>query len=216
MNVKKWLMGVALVSGLLGGGAGCWAAEPLYAQDFSKAALGNPPEELLILDGQFAVKEDAGERFLELPGAPLDTYGFLFGPGQQSGVRVSARIYGVKQGRKFPAFAVGLCGAGGYRLQVSPAKQAIELFRGDNELASAPFAWKSGVWTRLALQIRKTADGYRVEGKAWAADSTEPAEPQIAQSQKDLPAAGKSGAWGMPFAGTPIRFDDLTVTQATP
>ena len=189
------------------------SAAPLYQQDFTAAAPGSQPEDLLILDGQFAVKEDSGNRFLELPGAPLESYGFLFGPSNQSGVEVSARIFSSRQGRKFPTFAVGLNGASGYRLQVSPAKKALELLKGDTSVASVPFDWKSGEWTEMRLRIAKVAaGGFRVEGRAWAAWAAEPAQPLLTFDEMTLQPAGKSGAWGMPFAGTPIRFDDLRVT----
>jgi hypothetical protein len=188
---------------------------PLYVQDFAKVPAGAPPDELLVLDGQFSVKDDGGNMVLELPGAPLDTYGFLFGPSKQAGVRVAARIKAARQGRKFPVFAVGLCGAGGFRLQVSPAKQAVELLRGDAPVTSAPFAWKSGGWTRLSLQLVKTADGALVEGKVWNDGDPEPAAPQIKQPVPELPAAGRAGAWGLPFSGNPIEFDDLVVAEVS-
>jgi len=189
------------------------AAAPVYQQDFSKAEPGSQPEELLILDGQFAVREEAGNRFLELPGAPLESFGFLFGPSNQSGMEVSARIFGSRQGRKFPTFAVGLNGASGYRLQVSPAKKALEILKGDTSVASIPFDWKSGEWTELRLRIAPASAGkYRIEGRAWPAGSTVPAQSMISFEESTLQPAGKSGAWGMPFAGTPIRFDDLKVT----
>ncbi len=189
------------------------SAAPLYQQDFTTAAAGSQPEDLLVLDGQFTVKEEGGNRFLELPGAPLESYGFLFGPSNQSGVEVSARILATRQGRKFPTFAVGLNGASGYRLQVSPAKKALEILKGDTAAASVPFDWKSGEWTELRLHVLKTpSGGFRVEGKVWAAGATEPAQPLISLDEATLQPAGKAGAWGMPFAGTPIRFDDLKVT----
>ena len=189
------------------------AAPPVYAQDFSKAAPGSQPDDLLILDGQFAVKEEAGNRFLELPGAPLESFGFLFGPSEQSGFEVSARIFGSRQGRKFPTLAVGLNGASGYRLQVSPAKKALELFKGETAVATAAFDWKSGEWTELRLRIVKGGTaGFRVEGRAWPASGTEPSQAQVVLEETTLQPAGKAGAWGMPFAGTPILFDDLKLT----
>jgi len=189
------------------------SAAPLYQQDFTKAEVGSQPEDLLLLDGQFAVREDAGNRFFELPGAPLESFGFLFGPSNQSGVEVSARIFSTKQGRKFPTFAVGLNGASGYRLQVSPAKKSLEILKGDSSAASIPFDWKSGEWTEMRLRIVKNASGtFRVEGRAWATGSAEPTQPLVTLDESTLQPAGKSGAWGMPFAGTPIRFDDLKVT----
>ena len=105
-------------------------------------------------------------------------------------------------------------GASGYRLQVTPAKKAIELFKGDTVAATAPFDWKSGEWTELRLSVRKVKDDeFAVEGKAWTAGTAEPAAPVVSITEAKVLPAGKSGTWGMPFAGTPIRFDDLKVTR---
>jgi hypothetical protein len=189
-------------------------ADPLYSQDFNKADIGSQPDELLILDGQFAVKEEGGQRYFELPGAPLESFGFLFGPSEPSGVVSAARIQASKSGRKFPTFGIGVNGASGYRLQVTPAKKAIELFKGDTVAATAPFDWKTGEWTELRLSVRKVKDDeYAVEGKAWTAGTAEPAAPVVSITEAKVLPAGKAGAWGMPFAGTPIRFDDLKVTR---
>lgn len=186
--------------------------KPLFSQDFSRVQGSEVPDEFLVLDGQFAVKEDGGNRFLELPGSPLDTFGVMFGPNESSGVRVGARIFGTKQGRKFPAFEVGLNGVGGFKLRIAPAKKRVELLNGDDVLATALFEWKTGEWTNLRLQVRKTSDGLKIEGRAWQ-EGDEPREWTVTATEKTAVPAGKAGVWGMPFAGTPIRFDDLTVTS---
>ena len=187
--------------------------KPLYENNFEKAELEKVPADMLVLDGGFAVKADAGNQFLELPGAPLDTFGVLFGPTEKDGVAVSARIHGTGKGRRFPTFGVGLNGAGGFRLQVSPGKKLLELFKGDEVVASAPFAWESDSWTQLRLQARKVKDGeWKIEGKAWKQGGEEPKEWLIAFTANAETPAGRPSIWGNPFSGTPIRFDDLAVT----
>src|SRR6266511_1448602 len=79
-------------------------AKPIYANDFSSTAAGKTPEEFMVLSGTFLVKEEGGNKFLELPGSPLDTFGLLFGPTEQAGLTASARFFGTRQGRKFPTF----------------------------------------------------------------------------------------------------------------
>jgi hypothetical protein len=188
----------------------------LYENDFEKAALDKVPDDFLVLDGQFAVKEEAGNKFLELPGAPLDTFGVLFGPTEKEGTAVSARIFGTGKGRRYPTLAVGLNGQGtsAYRLQVSPAKKALELFKGDEVKATVPYEWQSGGWTRLWLQVRKVKEGqWKVEGKAWTDE--EPSSWLVSFDETEQPVAGKASIWGSPYATTPIRFDDLKVTPAT-
>src|SRR2546429_27828 len=191
------------------------AAKAIYENDFEKAELNKVPDDFLVLDGQFAVKEEGGNKFLELPGAPLDTFGVLFGPTEKEGVVVSGRIFGTGKGRRYPTFALGLNGQGtsAYKLQVTPAKKALELFKGDEVKASVPYEWNSGAWTRLRLQVRKVKEGeWRVEGKVWT--DKEPSAWMVSVDEKEQPVAGRASIWGSPYATTPIRFDDLLVISA--
>ena len=190
----------------------------LYQNDFQKADTGKVPDDFLVLDGRFAVKEEEGNKFLELPGAPLDTFGVLFGPTEKEGITVSARAFGTNKGRRYPTFAVGLNGQGSaaYRLQVSPAKKAVELYRGDEVKASLPFEWRSGTWTTLRLRVRKVTDGdWSVEGKVWVDGGKEPGAWMVTFDEKEQPVAGKASIWASPYATTPVRFDDLLVTSAS-
>ena len=191
-------------------------AKPIYENNFETAVIDKVPEDFLVLDGQFAVKEEGGNKFLELPGAPLDTFGALFGSTEKEGTAVSARIFGTGKGRRYPTFAIGLNGQGSsaYRLQVSPAKKALELFRGDEVKATVPYEWQSGAWTRLRLQVRKVKEGqWKVEGKAWT--DKEPSAWLVSLDEKEQPVAGKASIWGSPYATTPIRFDELRLVSAT-
>ena len=188
-------------------------AKILYENNFEKAAVGQAHEDFLVLDGEFAVREGEGNKYLELPGAPLDTFGVLFGPTTNAGVCVSARIYGTGKGRRYPQFGVGIDGQNGYKLKVSPAKDAVEIYRGDEAAAAVPFRWKSGTWTMFKLQIRQT-DGpaWKIEGKVWPQTEAEPKEWTIVLAEKTPPHAGRASIWGSPISGTPIRFDDLLLT----
>jgi hypothetical protein len=189
--------------------------KPLYQNDFQQATVDQVPEGLMVLEGAFAVKADGTNKFLELPGAPVDDFSLLFGPLESAGVAVEARIHGTSKGRRYPVLAVGLNGVGGFKMPVAPAKKALELFKGDDRLASVPFTWESDTWTILRLQVRKTAEGvWKVEGKAWKQGTTEPAGWMITHEEKEEPHAGRAMISGQPFAGTPIRFDDLHVLPA--
>jgi hypothetical protein len=185
----------------------------LYQNDFEKAAIGKVPDEFLVLDGGFAVKEDGGNKFLELPGAPLDSFGVLFGPTEKENVAVSARIFGTAKGRRMPAFAVALGGVGGYKLQISPAKKALELYKGDNLKKSVDYDWKSGQWATLYLQIVKAKEGeWIVQGKAWKEGAPIPANWIIELTESEQPPPGRPAVLCRPYATTTIRFDDLKVT----
>lgn len=191
------------------------AAEPIYKNDFESSAPDKVPEGMMVMAGLFAVKDDAGNKVLELPGDPLDSFGLLFGPAAKEDVTASARFFGTKTGRKFPTFGVSLAGVGGYRLIVSPAKKMLEIYKGDEVKQSVPFEWGSGTWTSLRIQLRKTADGCKVEGKAWASTGSEPKEWTITLEEKGSVPAGRAGLWGSPYSGTAIRFDDLLIVPAS-
>ena len=212
MKSRIRTLGVAVLSAI---GAVCTAAPaPLYENDFQSAEVGKAPADMLVLGGDFAVREEGGARFFELPGAPLETFEVLFGPAVTNNVVVSARIQGTRRGRLFPAFGVGLGGVNGHKLRVSPGKKALELLKGDTELARVPFDWRSGAWTHLRLRLRQAgASGWKVEGKAWSEGAPEPDVWQIAYDESTAPRPGRAGLSGAPYAGTPIRYDDLRLER---
>lgn len=184
-------------------------AAPVLKMDFEGVKVDELPEDFLVLDGGWAVKDAGGNKVLELPGAPLDTFGVLFGPAQVDGVTISARAKSEGQKRRFPAFAISLNGVGGYRLQVSAAKKALEIFRGEEPQTSVPFEWESGNWTQLKLQVRKDGAGWVAEGKAWKDGTPEPKEWTISLKITEAPPEGRPAVWGNPFSGAAIQFDDL-------
>jgi hypothetical protein len=191
----------------------CAGEKILFQNNFEKAAVGPLPEDFLVLDGDFSIKESEGNKYIELPGAPLDTFGVLFGPTTNAGVCVSARIYGTAKGRRYPQFAVGLDGQNGYKLKVSPAKDAVEIYKGDESVASTPFHWKPGTWTMFKLRVRQTeGPAWIIEGKVWTQTEAEPRDWKVALEEKTEPRPGRASLWGSPVSGTPIRFDDLLLT----
>lgn len=203
--LKKSLSVFAMVAG-----CGCaFADSVLFEQNFEALAAGPMPKEFLALAGEFMVVEQGGGKVLNLPGAPLDTFGAMFGPSSGEPGTVSARFFGTKQGRKYPTFGLSLRGAGGYRLQVSPGKGQLEFYKGDEPLVGVPFQWESGSWMNLRMVLRKGEAGWVVEGFAWKEGSPEPGQPLVKWSLTSEPSAGRAAIWGSPFSGTPIQFDDI-------
>ncbi len=189
------------------------ASTVIYQNDFEKEDVDQAPASFLVLDGDFAVKQVETNKVLELPGAPLDSFGALFGPTTNGNLTVSARVFGTGKGRRFPTFAIGLAGGTGFKLRVAPAKDALEIYLGDAVLATAPFKWKSSAWTDLLLHVAASSDGtWRIEGKAWTEGSPRPADWTVSTEQKFAPPAGRASLWGSPFSGQPIRYDDLVLT----
>lgn len=194
--------------------AAAGSAKPLYANDFEKAETGKLPDDFLSLNGDFTVKGDGTNKFLELPGAPLDSFGVQFGPTESMDVAVAARIIGTAKGRRSPTFGVGLCGVSGYKLQVAPGKKAVELLKDEVVKVTLPFDWKSGVWAQFRLQVRKVKDGeWMIEGKVWPEGAAEPKEWMLTFEEKEEPVTGRPSVSGSPFSGIPILFDDLVVER---
>ncbi|GMV66203.1 MAG: hypothetical protein KJ050_02395 [Candidatus Omnitrophica bacterium] len=191
-------------------------AGELYRNDFSAAETGKPGKEFLILDGKFTIVDVEGNRMLELPGEPLESYGLLFGPSQKEGVQVEGRMLSESTRRTFPAFGIGLNGVSGYRVLVAPAKKSIEIYRGTEVKATAPFTWKSGAWTHLKLEVATTSEGkWLVKAKVWQEGSEEPADWVSFEDAKE-PPKGRASIWGTPFSGKKIYYDDLVVRSAVP
>lgn len=192
------------------------APKPLYENNFEKAEAGKVPDDLMVLGGEFVVKGDSTNHFLELPGAPLDSFAVQFGPAEKTEVAVTARILGTSKGRRTPTFGVGLGGVSGWKLQVSPGKKALELSKDQEIMATRSYDWKSETWTQLRLEIRKVKEGaWQVEGKAWPQDETELKAKLLTFDPTEEPPSGKASILGSPFAGTPIWFDDLRVEKLT-
>jgi hypothetical protein len=203
MMIRKFLALASIATSAL-------AQETVYKNDFEKAEIGQVPKEFMVLDGGFAIGEEGGNKFLELPGAPLDTFGLLFGPTEKENRTVSARVFGTGKGRRFPTFSIGLNGVGGYKLQMSPGKKALELYKSDAIKASVPFDWQSGKWTRLSLTVKKAGENqWVVDGRAFEDGSKEPEKPTVTFTDTEAPTQGRASIGGSPYATTPIRYDDL-------
>lgn len=211
---------ITWLAGLLSVGMLTFAADapmPLYENSFEQAEVGAVPNDLMVLGGEFVVKREGTNQFLELPGAPLDSFAVQFGPAAKSDLAVSARIFGTNKGRRSPGFGVGLGGVSGWKLQLSPAKEALELLKDQELKATVKRTWTPGTWTQLKLQIHQVKEGeWQVTGKAWPQGSSEPNQPDLALVTTLEPPQGKASILGSPFSGTPIWFDDLRVEKVTP
>jgi hypothetical protein len=187
----------------------------VYFNSFEHSPKGKPDDEFTILNGDFSIREEAGNSFLELPGDPLDTFGLLFGPGDSPTLDVSARIWADSAGKRLPEFGIGSNDTGGYKLWLWPANGTIELRKADDAKASKPFSWKPATWLRCRLRVRQVGPKlWRIEGKAWPDGTPEPADWLLSFDDTEEPTAGKASIWGVPFSGKPIRFDDLSVKPA--
>ena len=189
------------------------AEKPLYQNDFEAAKIGPPPDDMMVLSGDFSVKQDGTNKFLELPGTPLDSFSLQFGPSGTNATTAGATIRATGKGRRFPTFGVGVYGVAGYRLQISPGKKALELYKDQSLLKSVAYDWKSDEWLVLRVRGQQTADGrWNVTGKVWQKGSAEPSTWLIqVEDAPEQPPSGRASIFASPFSGTPIDFDDLLV-----
>ncbi len=216
-RLKKTLgvvVGIVLAASALAAETNSKAPAVLYENNLEKAEADKLPDEFMVQDGNFFVKDFGTNKVLELPGAPVETFGLFFGPTENSESAVSAKIFGTAKGRRFPTFGVGLNGPSGYRLMIAPAKKSLELYRNEELQTSVPCEWKSGEWLNFKLQLRKVKESeWFVEGKVWSAGAKEPGAWCLTFNDKTEPVAGRASIWGSPFSGTPIDFDGLAIRR---
>lgn len=183
---------------------GCKTVVPtvVYRNNFESETVGDLPDDILILDGDFVVAEDGENRAVKLPGNPVRRFGFLVGPVMTGKGSINAHVRSEGRGRRYPQFGVGLMGIRGVRLQVAPAKNAINLFLNNQVIASTEFNWKAGVWVELGLSVHGNLamGNVHIDG----------AKPVTVSARLPSPAPnGRASVWGTPYSGEPIWFDDL-------
>jgi hypothetical protein len=187
------------------------AAPNVYRNDFEQSQIGKVPDDIMVLDGTFAVRQVAGNKCLELAGDPIGSFAALFGPDGMTGADVSARIQAFPQGKRFPEFGIGAAGPGGYKLLAVPGQHRLELRKGEDAKAFGSFDWSAGSWTCFRLRIEPgDKNSWTIRGKAWRQGTTEP-DAWTVKVEDSKPPSGKASIWGSDYSEQPIRFDDLSV-----
>jgi hypothetical protein len=189
------------------------SAEPKkFAFDCESWSEGEPPKEVFVVEGKITVEAKDGNKALKVNVGELVDANALLGDSANGSASIEARVFGTKQGRSMPKFAVGVHGQSGYRLVVFAAQKQLQLVKGDEVVKSIPFVWTSDVWLKLKLSVKKIAEGkWTIECKAWPADAAEPAQASITHEDATLKGQGKCSIWGTPFSNTPILFDDMKI-----
>jgi hypothetical protein len=183
-----------------------------YSNDFEKSEVGKVPDEIMVLDGTFAVREVAGNKCFELDGTPIGSFGALFGPAGLTSCEVSARIWAEPTGKRFPEFGIGANDAGGYKLFLLPGRSMLELRKGDDAIASAPFQWTASTWSCFKLRVTGSGTSWTIQARAWPASTTEPANWTLSAKDSTAPNPGRASLWANDYSEKPVRFDDLKVT----
>ena len=189
-------------------------SKPPTKIDFEEFEVGSEPD-LFVIEGTFIVRDDAGNKVLELQPQPLSESGVIFGKSLKGAASVTVDIKASKKRRSTPRFGVGLHGISGYRLRLVPATNVIELVKSEEAVKSAEFKGNSGEWLSLRLAIETGADGkWVISGWAWPKGSEAPKDPVITMQSEEKPGQGKASIWGTPYSGTPILYDNLVIQDA--
>lgn len=182
-------------------------AADAYKEDFN--ALTAVPDNIMILNGEFSIKEDAGNKVFEVEAEPLDTYTALFGPTAKENIMVRGRANAESKGRRYPVYGFGLGGVTGIVLRLSGAKKKLVMVKNEEPLGDVEFPFPSGKWVWFHLQVRKTGDTWIAEGKAWVEGTEEPKEWLLSVPLDKAPVNGRASCWAVPYSGSPVKFDDF-------
>ena len=186
-----------------------------FEQDFEKVTVGEAPDDVMEIEGSFAVVEEEGKKFLRVGIEPLAENGIILGPSMKAGGSVAAKIRAFKKRRSYPRFGIGLHGISGYRLRVVPSSGTVELLRNEEVVASEKFEWQADAWTNLKLEIKAAGDGWSIKGWVWpvaeGVNAKQPEKATIEHSDMEAPGQGKASLWGSPYSGRPIDFDEVKV-----
>jgi hypothetical protein len=187
-----------------------------YRNSFVNAAGRNLPEDLTVLAGSFTVQDADGNGVLELAGEPLNSFGALFGPPDETATSASAKIRASSVGRRYPEFGLGLSDANGYKLWVMPGKKTVQLRHGADVKATAAYTtWVSGRSVSLTLEIRQVGGGgWRVQGSVSPTEATSDQITLIRYTEQQAPVQGRASIWGTPYSGKSLQFDDLVCAPA--
>ena len=186
-----------------------------YSEDFSNIEIGEEPENIFILDGEYTVqKGQSGQKILRLPGAPMGDFGLLFGPREkEKNLELSFSFFTSKKGRRMPSIAASIGGIRGYRLRLSPAAKKIVLFKDDTVLKEIPFLWKGDQWWNVRFQAiaANSKQSTTLQFNVWPRQEKEPEDWQLSEEFTLEYTGGKCALWGFPYSSTPICFDDIKI-----
>jgi len=88
----------------------------------------------------------------------------------------------------------------------------VELRKGDDGVASAPFKWTASSWTDFKLRVAGSGSSWTIQAKAWKHGDREPAEWTLTAKEAAAPTPGRASIWANDYSEKPVRFDDLKVS----
>jgi hypothetical protein len=113
---------------------------------------------------------------------------------------------------------VGLYGISGPRLRVVPVTKTVEIVKNTEKeevVASVPYTWTSGTWTRVEMTVKPAASGAgsTIEARVWEDGKPKPEKPTVSWENPAAAAQGRASVWGTPYSEQAIWFDDIEVKR---
>ena len=183
---------------------------PTYSEDFEGFAADASPA-WIGTGTKFKVREMEGNKVLVKPPAArgLHRANTYIGAPTMTGYTIQADLLGTKKRRAVPD--MGLI-ANRYTLDMMGYHQQLQIRTWAAELRMAktvPFAWETGVWYTMKMQVEIEGDMAHIRGKVWPRDEPEPARWSI-QAVDPLPnRSGSPGLYG--YSPAEIYYDNLKV-----
>jgi len=183
-------------------------------EDFEKLPAGPLPDALMVIEGEWGIVEDAGNKVLELRSEPVLDGAVLIGPSLKEAAGVSARIKAGKSRRAHPRMGVGLYGVSGVKLRLVPAQKKIEMVVGEEVIGEAPFeAWSEDSWWQVELKVVPAGEAWAAEARVWPAGQAAPDAAILSTPLPDGPGQGRASLLGSPYANKAVHFDDVTIRR---
>ena len=183
---------------------------PNYSEDFEGFTADASPA-WIGTGTKFKVREMEGNKVLVKPPAArgLHRANTYIGAPTMTGYTIQADLFGTKKRRAVPD--MGLI-ANRYTLDMMGYHQQLQIRTWAAELRMAktvPFAWETGVWYTMKMQVAIEGDMAHIRGKVWPRDEPEPAKWSI-QAVDPLPnRSGSPGLYG--YSPAEIYYDNLKV-----
>jgi hypothetical protein len=211
MSRMNWLAILSLGMVAWVGGAGLQAGE-VFKLDVAALAEGPVPKEaLFVVEGVWEVASKDGVKAVKILPEPITDANAQVGASAKGNASISARVFATKQARSYPRFGLSVHGMSGYRLMVNAPLKQIELVKGEEVVAKAPFVWTSDTWVNLKLAAsRAGAEGpWTIAAFAWT-EGNAPVEPQLRHvDESGMKGTGKCGLWGTPYSEQAIYFAEV-------
>ena len=184
---------------------------PQYSEDFEGFAADKSP--IWVGTGsKFKVRvlEDGNKVLVKPPAARgLHRANTYIGAPNMTGYTIQADLLGNKKRRAVPD--MGLI-ANRYTLDMMGYHQQLQIRTWAAELRMAktvPFAWETGVWYTMKMEVKIDGDKALIRGKIWPRDEQEPTEWSI-EAEDPLPnRTGSPGIYG--YSPAEIYYDNLKV-----